>query len=272
MAIIEAVLFNNELELLDARFHEGDGIVDIWLIIESTDTFTGEPKPMHFEQALSSGRYDQFKDRVVRLIVGPDKSANDPWEREAAQRDALAMALPLLDDDDLIVLSDGDELTRRDMWVDILWETLEGGSVSLHKPTWYYTLTWALPDTGPDVSSYRSKAARVSALREYGKVSDWANDLSFPVIEDSGWHLSCLGGPARLLRKLNSSSHQEILPEGGLTYEDCQKFIQEGIDCVPSRGVALTRTDPSGPTWLVEEGVKKYPWLLTGEDPCTQPS
>jgi hypothetical protein len=271
MAIIEAVLFNNELELLDARFREGDGVVDTWVIIESPETFTGEPKPLHFDEAQRTGRYNDFFHRIVHLVANPKPDSVDPWQREADQRDGLLRVLPWLQNDDLIVLSDGDELTRRDVWEGLLWETIDGDSVSLHKPTWYYTLTWALQDTEHGSNaSYRSKAARVWALKEFGKPSEWADYRYFAPVEDTGWHLSCLGGPARLLNKLKSSSHQEITPEGGWTYEGCKKLIQEGIDCASTRGATLVRTEPSGPDWLIAEGVKKYPWLLTGDDPCTQ--
>jgi hypothetical protein len=267
MTIIEAVLFNNELELLDARFHEGDGIVDKWVIIESPETFTGNPKPLHFAEAKEFGRFSNYLDRVIHVTALSQEPDDDPWEKEAAQRDALLDVLPQFDDDDLIVLSDGDELTRRYAWREIRQRTASGGSVSLHKPTWYYTLTWALPDTGPDVTSYRSKAAKVSTLREYGLASDWANDLSFPVVQNSGWHLSYLGGPTRLLEKLRSFSHQEINTPEWATYENCVRLIEEGIDCSPTRNATLTRTKPAGPGWLLTEGVIKYPWLLTGEDP-----
>jgi beta-1,4-mannosyl-glycoprotein beta-1,4-N-acetylglucosaminyltransferase len=272
MAIIEAVLFNNELELLDARFHEGDGFVDQWVIIESPVTFTGEPKPLHFNEAASLGRFRNYMDRVLHVVAEPEEIDDDPWEREATQRDALLSVLSEFDDDDLVVLSDGDELTRQYAWTEILRGTAEGESLSLHKPTWYYTLTWALPDTGPDVTSYRSKAARVSTLRQYGKPSEWADDLSFPVVENSGWHLSCMGGPARLLDKLLSFSHQELNDDAIPTYEYCARLIQSGIDCVPTRNATLAKTPPTGPDWLLKVGVTMYPWLLTGEDSCIQPS
>lgn len=268
MKIIEAVLFNNELELLEARLHEGDGIVDRWVIIESDETFTGAAKPYHFLK--NRERFSEFADRIDRVAVPRATPGTLRWDREAHHRAALGSYLIYLDADDVIVLSDGDELTRRSCWQEIFDATEDGQSVSLHKPTWYYTLTWALPDDGPMVSSFRSKATRVSTLRDKGSIIRWADDLSFPIIEDSGWHLSCLGGPTRLLDKLRSFSHQEINTNEWATYENCMRLIQDGIDCAPQRAATLTRTEPAGPEWLITEGVIKYPWLLTGEDPCIQ--
>lgn len=268
--IVEAVLFNDELELLEARLHEGAGIVDRWVIIESPETFTGTPKPVHFQE--SRRRFRDFNSKITRLEVPPAPPETTPWQREMRQRDALKTYLPWLHGDDLVALSDGDELTRSAVWGRIASATHGGGSVSLHKPTWYYTLTWALPDNGPIVSSLRSKAARVDTLIECKSVGEWANDLSFPVIPDSGWHLSCLGGPARLLEKIRSFSHQELNTPDWATYENCRRLIADGVDCAPTRNAPLTRTDPAGPEWLITEGVAKYPWLLTGEDPCTPAS
>lgn len=268
MKIVEAVLFNNELELLEARLHEGDGVVDRWIIIESDTTFTGVVKPQHFWK--NSERFSEFHDRIDHLLVSPIPPGTLRWDREAHHRAALGQCLIFMDADDVIVLSDGDELTRAECWPEIVEATANGQSVSLHKPTWYYTLTWALPDDGPTVSSFRSKAARVGTLRDKGSVIRWADDMSFPAIGNSGWHLSCLGGPTRLLDKIRSFSHQEINTPEWATYENCMRMIQEGVDCAPQRNATLTRTEPAGPEWLITEGVTKYPWLLTGEDPCTQ--
>lgn len=267
MRIIEAILFNNELELLEARLREGDGVVDRWVVIESPVTFAGAQKPCHF--AINMQRFSEFYDRIDHIIADPAPPGYLPWDREAYHRSALGPHLIYLDADDVIVLSDGDELTRRSCWQEIVDATDDGQCVSLHKPTWYYTLTWALPDAGPTLSSYRSKAARVSTLRKKGSVAKWADDLSFPAIENSGWHLSCLGGPARLLNKMRSSSHQEINTPEWATYENCMRLIRDGVDCAPLRNVPLTRTEPAGPEWLITEGIIKYPWLLTGEDSCT---
>lgn len=267
MRIIEAVLFNNELELLEARFHEGDDVVDQWVIIESDQTFTGDSKSPVFLH--NHKRFGRFNDRVTHFRAIATTCEN-PWEVEAHQRNTLALMLDELDDDDLIVLSDGDELTRAECWPEIVKATADGDSVSLHKPTWYYTLTWALPDTGPAVSSFRSKAARVSTLRRSLPVSEWADDLSLPVVANSGWHLSCLGGPARLLKKIQSFSHQEINTPDWATYDNCRRLIEDGVDCAPGRNATLTRTDPAGPEWLITEGTIKYPWLLSGEDACIQ--
>lgn len=270
MKIVEAVLFNNELELLEARLHEGDGIVDHWVVIEAAETFTGKPKPCHFMDNVN--RFSEFWNRISNITVEPTQLSILPWDREAHQRAALGAYLSVLDDDDLIVLSDGDELTRASSWPEIVSATEAGESVSLHKPTWYYTLTWSLSDIGPMTTSFRSKATKVGTLKAKGSVAKWADDMSYRVIRESGWHLSCLGGPARLLDKIRAFSHQEINFPGWATYENCRRMIQDGVDCVPERGVSLTRTDPAGPEWLITEGVAKYPWLLTGEDPCTPPS
>jgi beta-1,4-mannosyl-glycoprotein beta-1,4-N-acetylglucosaminyltransferase len=268
--IIEAVLFNNELELLEARLHEGDGIVDQWVIIESDKTFTGTWKSLTFGN--NRHLFAEFDSRITHHIIYSPLPGT-PWQREASQRNALGWYLPDFEDDDLLVLSDADELTRAAAWPEIIEATSNGQSVSLHKPTWYYTLTWALPDTGPDVSSFRSKAARVGDLySQRTPISEWADDLSYSVVENSGWHLSCLGGPTRLLDKIRNTAHQEINTDAWATYENCKRLIQDGVDCAPQRNAPLTRTDPAGPEWLITEGVTKYPWLLTGEDPCTPPS
>jgi len=46
--LVDAILFFNELDLVELRFEELYDSVDYFLVVESTKTFTGKPKRLFF--------------------------------------------------------------------------------------------------------------------------------------------------------------------------------------------------------------------------------
>jgi beta-1,4-mannosyl-glycoprotein beta-1,4-N-acetylglucosaminyltransferase len=48
--VYDCFLFHDELRILRLRFEELDSAVDYFVLVESPFTFTGLPKPLHFEQ------------------------------------------------------------------------------------------------------------------------------------------------------------------------------------------------------------------------------
>lgn len=252
----ECVLFNDELELLEARFHESQDAVDRWVILEASETFTGTPKPLYFDE--NKEQFTPWMDRVVHVVA--DLPSGPAWEREAAQRDALATVE--IGGEDLVVLCDGDELVAHWAWPLLENKTLRG-TVVLPMRQHYYTLRWATP-----LVLARTRAAR---RKDIGRVSEWADTPppsayhEAPQLEDAGWHLSCLGGPERLSKKLHSFSHTELSDPMWANVRNCKKMIQGGWDLDPQRRCPLTKVESAGPEWLLNEGVKKWPWLLTGD-------
>ena len=65
--IFDCFTFFNELDLLDARLHELDGAVDVFVLVEARQTFQGAPKPLYFE--LNQARYAKFLPRIVHIVV-----------------------------------------------------------------------------------------------------------------------------------------------------------------------------------------------------------
>lgn len=252
----ECVLFNDELELLEARLHEGEDVVDRWVILEATETFTGQPKRVHFGENKS--HFEPWLERIEHVVVDLP-AGQTPWEREKAQRDALAQ-VPIAGDD-LVVLCDGDELVARWAWP-VLEDKTENGTVVLPMQQYYYTLTWQTP-----LVLARSRAAR---RRDIDSPGDWAADpppslfQESPQLDGAGWHLSCLGGPERVCKKLQSFSHTELGDPMWANVENCRKMIKEGWDLDPSRRYQLKRVEPVGPDWLLTEGIKRWPWMITG--------
>lgn len=250
----ECFIFNDELELLEARLREGDGIVDQWVLVEADETFTGQPKPMHFKD--HTDLFKEWDDRITYVPVS--LPAGDPWEREAIQRNAIHQAIDAADPDDLILIADGDELVPRSAWTTFEEMTL-ATPVILRMAAFYFTLDLVLPFT-----TRRSRMARRRHIQLVSAFADAIPEvLGWPQIE-CGWHFSCLGGPERVTKKLLAFSHTELSNASWANETNVRRLILEGRDIDPSRGWRLHKVDPQGPEWLRTEGVKKWPHLLTG--------
>jgi hypothetical protein len=72
--IIDCFTFFNELDMLEFRLTELDPYVDKFVIIESTKTFTGKPKPLYYNKIKLSNTNNYIektqeakKDIIVRF-------------------------------------------------------------------------------------------------------------------------------------------------------------------------------------------------------------
>ncbi|KAF9158145.1 hypothetical protein DFQ26_007939 [Actinomortierella ambigua] len=122
--LYDIVLFNDELDLLEVRLNELSNVVDIFVILESEESFQRHPKPLHFRLNERSPRFQPFKDRILHIVVPPMTDADldrarlvggQGWEAETYLRSkGLFMALDIFrpSPGDWIMHSDVDEIPR----------------------------------------------------------------------------------------------------------------------------------------------------------------
>ena len=87
-------MYNNEEELLTARFLELYDVVDYFIIIESPITFQGNPKPLNFQREVCR-KFGGFANKVVHVVVNlsTDNKVISTWKREAASRVGACKAM-----------------------------------------------------------------------------------------------------------------------------------------------------------------------------------
>jgi hypothetical protein len=138
--------------------------------------------------------------------------ADDDWGREAQQRDAVRLALPLMEPDDLVLLTDADELVdpRR---LDIIAAATESGPVKLRMAIYMCGTRWKHRD------SWRHPAAcRARDLPEH-PTADLRMNFSLPKVPDAGWHLTYFDEDVD--GKLRAFAHAEWdTPEARLEFAD----------------------------------------------------
>ncbi len=109
--VYDCFTFFNELDVLDIRLAELDMLVDYFVIVESTRTFTAKPKPLYY--AENRKRYDRYAHKIIHVVVD-DLPLDAPthWIREWHQRDAILRGLSTARPDDRIIVSDCDEIPK----------------------------------------------------------------------------------------------------------------------------------------------------------------
>ena len=109
MRVFDCFTFCNELDLLEIRLHELSSVVDYFVLVEASSTFTRKPKPLHFSENLE--RFSEFlpKMRHIEIADFPhDLEPGMPCER--FQRNQIGLGLVDTLPDDLIMVSDVDEI------------------------------------------------------------------------------------------------------------------------------------------------------------------
>ena len=112
MAIFDCFQYFNEDHIADLRFNILNEFVDKFIIVESTVNHQGKSKKLHFD----INRYKKFKSKINYIVVDdtPEniKKAHEGGESlvEQHQRNSIMKGLKKANDNDLIILSDVDEI------------------------------------------------------------------------------------------------------------------------------------------------------------------
>lgn len=114
--IYDCFTFFNETELLKVRFEELYDHVDYFVLVEATETFSGEAKPLYFQE--NRGCFDKYRDKIIHIIVDdfPQTTAGthpDHWMRQGFQLNAILRGLDRCQKEDVILISDLDEIPNR---------------------------------------------------------------------------------------------------------------------------------------------------------------
>jgi beta-1,4-mannosyl-glycoprotein beta-1,4-N-acetylglucosaminyltransferase len=107
VAIIDAFLYNGELDMLLLRLRLMDAHVDRFTIVESNASFSGIPREPSFparKEVLSP-----FLHKIDYHLLTDLPGGDDAWEREYFTRDQLRVRVNARDDD-TVIISDVDEI------------------------------------------------------------------------------------------------------------------------------------------------------------------
>lgn len=253
MQLVDCFTFFNELDMLDLRLHEMAGVVDRFVLVEATRTFSGKPKPLWF--AENRDRFAGFP--IEHVVVDDMPTGRDAWAREAHQRDAIVRGLGGLAPDDVVILSDVDEITRGAV---LPWLKDECPAVcGLEMDFCYYRVNWLVGKWD------QAKAMRRSYLHgrlpdgiRKGRYADGATAV--PAVADAGWHYSYMGGTDAIRQKIDAYSHQEFNLPAYTDPAHVEECIRSGRDLF-GRFPLTPVADPDVPAYLAANRERYAAWF-----------
>ena len=203
--IFDCFMLFNELDMLECRLEELDRVVDVFVVVEALQTHQGAEKPSYFKQ--NSERFRHWEDRIRRVVVERFEAA-DSWARDREQREHIRDALVTASADDIIIVSDLDEIPTESAVrsLDERLRAIDGNEfpyVTTRQRLCVLAVDWLYPGGwwGPIAARYRDMISP-NRMRD-------ARGRPDHVIEEGGSHLSWLGGPARQVEKMDAFAHTE---------------------------------------------------------------
>ncbi|MDA7715247.1 hypothetical protein N8827_01510 [Pelagibacteraceae bacterium] len=250
MNIYDCFMYFDEDLLLDLRLNTLDKFVKKFIITEATYTHNGSKKKLKFDL----NKFIKFKDKIIYIVI--DKKPENILElvegetkelrgeklilngmaRDYFQRESLAKGLVEAAEDDLILVSDLDEIPNLD---DLNYSIIKNNILIFEQKIFYYKLnliydefTWQGTKGIKNKNLLSPQWLRNIKGKNYPK---WRLDTFFSkkkysnliFLKNGGWHFTCLKTPEQLERKLLNFAHHYEFEESGLKLEDIKKLIKE---------------------------------------------
>ena len=108
MKIYDCFSYWDEDLLLDLRLNILNNYVDYFVIVEGNKTWQNNPKELQFD----INKFPNFKKKRIYIPVEDMPDGDDPYLRENFQRNCILRGLSNSSDNDLIIISDLDEIPK----------------------------------------------------------------------------------------------------------------------------------------------------------------
>ena len=241
--------FDEDL-LLDLRLNSLNKFVKKFVITEATYTHNGAKKKLNFD----INKFKKFKDKIIYLIVDKqpnnisDLLDNDSKEkrgeklilngmaRDYFQRENLSKGIAEAANDDLILISDLDEIPNLNH---LNFKNIKNNIIIFEQKMFYYKLnlyyedyTWLGTKAVKRKNFISPQWLRNIKGKNYPK---WRIDTLFSkkkysnlyFIKNGGWHFTCLRTAEDLEKKLLKFAHHYEYEESGLNIDNLKQLIAE---------------------------------------------
>jgi beta-1,4-mannosyl-glycoprotein beta-1,4-N-acetylglucosaminyltransferase len=246
MAIYDCFQYFNEDHMLDLRFNILNDHVDYFVISESTKTHQGEDKKLNF----NINNFLKYKNKIKYIVADFRKDKNFINHKggesiiEQHQRNSLSKGLIAADDNDLIILSDSDEIPDINKLNQIKPKTKY---TAFSQKMFMYKLNLQNINESNWIGSKISLKKNLPELHKlrdlkFKKYPFWRIDKLTQQIIKGGWHFSFLQKPSDIAKKIKSFSHGEFNQDRFVDEKKIQEKITKNED-IFDRGFDLKKID-----------------------------
>lgn len=284
MKVYDCFTFFNELDLLEIRLKILDKSVDHFVIVEGDKTHKGKSKEYIFEKYKSRFKkwskkiiyiksklpkrnvLDKFIIKLERFIGNKTFFSSDfglgNWKLEQYQRNEIIKGIRFAKLDDLILISDLDEIPspfaiqrlKREI------RKKEDKKFALNQKIFLYYLNGLIGENwiGTKAVTLKTLLTKFKGHPQRVRIRKWNNlkkllniKNKFIKIENGGWHFS-------YIRNLNQTREKLASIVDGKSFPDLSKRINSGRNLFgPEKKVKYIKIDNSFPKEIIKN-IKKY--------------
>ena len=250
MKIFDCFMYFDEEQVLDLRLNVLYQNVDYFVIVESIYNHKGEKRNLLF----NSQKFEKFNDKIIYLVydkipqlVEPIKETDSEKEkdgkyimnalyRENAQRDFILEGLKSAKKDDLILISDVDEIPKLSS---VNLNQIKNEIILFKQDMFYYKYNLSLPNfkwTGTKAVKKKNLISpqwlRNVKDRKYPfyRIDTFFSDkkyIDIKIINDGGWHFSNIKSPEMIEHKLRSYLHHREFDQVSLSIEEINELVKK---------------------------------------------
>jgi len=271
MAIYDCFMYFDEDMLLDIRLNILDDYVDKFVIAEATRTHSGKEKDLNFDIK----KFPKFKNKINYLIIDDlpievekiKKNWSKSHIRDQFQRNSLHKGYKDSNDDDLIMISDLDEIPNPEKIKDFNPENKYGCFLQKNFHQKMNLLNTTIKDW-PGTKICKKK---------YLKSPQWLRNIKSKkrpfwkfykpqqpqILNDGGWHFNDLKNAEDLSKKITSYAHQEFNNDKFNDIKKIHQRIKENKDLYDREyKFEIIKIDKNYPKFIQKNQNKYKDWIL----------
>ena len=270
MKIYDCFSYWDEDLLLKIRLNILKDFVDYFVIVEGNKTWQNNSKELRF----NIENFKDFKDKIIYVPVKDLPEGDNPYFRENFQRNAILRGLNNANDDDVIIISDLDEIPNPASLRKFNQKMRYAVLKQMH---FYYKLNL---QSQVNPYWYGSRLC----IKKYLKNPQWLRDLKFKkrpfwridkfrlnnIIDEGGWHFCNLKEPENLLYKYKNLCEtndpyvfKEKIDSKFLNINEIKKRIKNGKDIIGRNETYLSvKIDEKFPDYILQNKSNLKNWIV----------
>jgi beta-1,4-mannosyl-glycoprotein beta-1,4-N-acetylglucosaminyltransferase len=266
--IYDCFTYFNEDLILDLRLNILFDKVDYFVIIEGNKTHSGKNKKKNF----SIKKFSKFKKKIKYFFIENMPKTNNSWELENFQRNQIMLGLKKANKEDLVLISDCDEIPNLKVIQDIDLKKIKDNIFAFEQKCFYYKLNLLNPRSNPwygtKLISYNLlKKKTPQKIRNY-KVKQypfWRIDRpkNAIILKNGGWHFSFLNNINNIKLKLESFAHTEYNKNIFTNKKNLRSKVKSYKD-IFDNNIILKKTnlEDSYPEYIIKNKKKFKKWIV----------
>ena len=271
MKLYDCFMYFDEDLMLDLRLNILNSYVDTFVIAEATRDHAGKEKKLNFDIK----KFSKFKNKIDYLIIDDIplnvKSKKKNWDanhwRDQFQRNSLSKGFKKCNEDDLIMISDIDEIPDPNKISEF---QIENKYACFMQKNFQSKLNLL------NITDERWMGTKI-CQKKYLKSPQWLRNIKTKkrpfwkfykpkepqLIFAGGWHFSFLKEPKEIAKKITSYSHQEFNKKDFISEENIIKRIKNHEDLF-NRDIKYKKIeiDESFPKYILDNKEIYRKWII----------